>query len=38
VAGTYKDDLVRQNDGWRIRRRELVVTWTHGNPAIDPCS
>ena len=34
VAGRYEDDLVRTPEGWRIRRRVLVVTWTDGNVAV----
>lgn len=34
VAGLYEDQLVRTSEGWRITRRELVITWTDGNPAV----
>ncbi len=34
VAGRYRDRLTRQQDGWRIRHRELQVLWTTGNPAV----
>ena len=34
VAGTYRDHLVRTDDGWRIDRRALEVTWVDGNPAV----
>lgn len=34
VAGTYVDRFVRTPDGWRIRERHLVETWTRGNPAV----
>ena len=34
IAGTYSDDLVRTEDGWRIARRELRQLWTDGNPAV----
>jgi ketosteroid isomerase-like protein len=34
VAGTYYDDLVRGEEGWRIARRELTTTWTDGNPEV----
>ena len=34
VAGTYRDELVRTSDGWRIRRRELITTWIDGNPLV----
>ncbi len=31
IAGRYEDELVRTPDGWRIRFRRLVVTWSEGN-------
>jgi 3-phenylpropionate/cinnamic acid dioxygenase small subunit len=34
IGGTYHDDLVRTDDGWRIAKRELEVTWTEGNHGI----
>ena len=34
IGGTYHDQLVRTPDGWRIRERELEVTWTEGNHGI----
>ena len=34
MAGTYRDRLVRTQDGWRIEHRELEITWTDGNAAI----
>ena len=34
VAGTYTDELVRTDAGWRIRHRTLTVVWTDGNPAV----
>ncbi len=34
VAGTYEDDAVRTDVGWRIVRRILTVTWTEGNVAV----
>lgn len=34
VAGHYEDQLARTVDGWRITRRDLVITWTDGNPAV----
>lgn len=34
VGGIYNDALVRTTDGWRIAHRELVVTWTDGNPEV----
>jgi 3-phenylpropionate/cinnamic acid dioxygenase small subunit len=37
IAGRYNDDLVRTEQGWRIRKRVLQVWWTFGNPAVhDP--
>lgn len=34
VAGRYHDQLIRKAAGWRIARRELVIMWTEGNPAV----
>jgi hypothetical protein len=34
VAGRYEDRLHRTPDGWRIARRDLIVMWTDGNPAV----
>lgn len=34
LAGTYRDELIRTDEGWRITRRELVTTWTEGNPLV----
>ena len=34
VAGRYEDSMERTSDGWRIRRRELTMTWTEGNPKV----
>jgi 3-phenylpropionate/cinnamic acid dioxygenase small subunit len=34
VAGFYRDELVRREDGWRISRRQIVVTWRSGNPRV----
>lgn len=34
VGGTYRDELARTPDGWRIQTRELEVTWTEGDPAV----
>ena len=37
IAGRYDDQLIRTSRGWRIRRRNLHVWWTFGNPAVhDP--
>lgn len=34
VAGTYRDDLVRADGGWRISRRVLTPMWRDGNPNV----
>jgi ketosteroid isomerase-like protein len=34
VGGRYHDQLERTPAGWRIRHRELVITWTDGNRAV----
>ena len=34
IGGRYEDQLIRTPHGWRIRHRELVVTWTEGNPRV----
>ena len=34
VAGTYRDALRRDRDGWLITHRTLDVAWTAGNPAV----
>ncbi len=34
VAGYYRDEWVRCEDGWRTSRRQLVVTWRSGNPRV----
>lgn len=31
VGGTYRDELVRTPEGWRIAHRVLETTWTDGN-------
>ena len=31
VAGKYVDDVVRTDDGWRIKHRVLTTIWTEGN-------
>jgi uncharacterized protein (TIGR02246 family) len=36
MAGTYRDQLVRTEDGWRIEYRDLEITWTDGNAALVP--
>jgi len=32
----YRDAYVRQPDGWRFRRREILVDWTETRPASRP--
>ena len=34
VAGTYEDELVRTQAGWRIERRALIPTWFEGNASV----
>ena len=34
VAGTYRDQLIRTENGWRIRHRDLHVSWVSGNPLV----
>jgi 3-phenylpropionate/cinnamic acid dioxygenase small subunit len=34
MAGHYEDDLVRTPDGWRIKYRNLVISWTEGNRGV----
>jgi ketosteroid isomerase-like protein len=34
VAGTYRDTLRRDADGWLITHRTLDVVWTAGNSAV----
>lgn len=34
VAGKYTDTLVRADDGWRIRQRDLTSLWEAGNPMV----
>jgi 3-phenylpropionate/cinnamic acid dioxygenase small subunit len=36
MAGTYRDQLIRTEGGWRIEYRELEITWTDGNAALVP--
>ncbi len=31
IGGYYTNDLVRTDDGWKIRALTLTVTWTEGN-------
>jgi 3-phenylpropionate/cinnamic acid dioxygenase small subunit len=34
LGGHYRDELVRTSEGWRIRHRELLVSWRDGNPRV----
>lgn len=34
MGGRYDDELERQADKWRIRRRKLTIIWSHGNPRV----
>jgi hypothetical protein len=34
VAGTYADELAREDDGWRIAHRTLTPSWRQGNPDV----
>jgi hypothetical protein len=34
LGGGYEDDLVRTDDGWRIKHRRLTVLWADGNPDV----
>jgi hypothetical protein len=34
VGGTYRDEVVRTPDGWRIAHRVLETTWTDGNASV----
>lgn len=34
IGGTYLDQLVHTDSGWRIRERELCMVWQEGNPAV----
>jgi 3-phenylpropionate/cinnamic acid dioxygenase small subunit len=34
IGGTYVDELVRTDAGWRIRQRELIILWQEGNPRV----
>lgn len=31
IGGIYDDEMVRSDDGWRIKKRTLTVTWVDGN-------
>lgn len=34
LAGYYEYDLVRTNEGWKIKKYSLTVTWATGNHAV----
>lgn len=34
IGGYYRDELTRCKDGWRIHKRQMVVTWQDGNPRV----
>ncbi len=34
IGGRYEDQLVRTQQGWRFKHRELVIDWTEGNPSV----
>ena len=34
IAGTYRDELARTADGWRIVHRRLEPSWQSGNPKV----
>lgn len=34
LAGYYKYDMVRTDDGWKIKKYSLTITWATGNGAI----
>jgi ketosteroid isomerase-like protein len=34
LGGRYIDRLRRTDDGWRVEHRDLVSSWSDGNPAI----
>jgi 3-phenylpropionate/cinnamic acid dioxygenase small subunit len=34
VGGTYRDEIVRTAEGWRIARRTLEASWLDGNAGI----
>jgi len=34
IGGTYLDEMVRTAHGWRIRERDLRITWQEGNPRV----
>jgi len=34
IGGFYRNELVRQPDGWKLKRVALTVTWSRGNPEV----
>ncbi len=34
LGGSYRADLARRPDGWKIERLALDVLWSHGNPDV----
>lgn len=34
IGGTYLDEIVLTDEGWRIRQRELKMLWQEGNQAV----
>jgi ketosteroid isomerase-like protein len=34
MGGRYDDQLVRTDDGWRIKKRKLTLLWSDGNPDV----
>ncbi len=30
----YRDELIRTEEGWRIRKRQMSILWQEGNPAV----
>ena len=34
IGGRYTDQLVRTEQGWRFKHRELATIWTEGNPSV----
>jgi hypothetical protein len=34
IGGTYEDELIRTDEGWRIKFRKLTSTWVDGNSGV----
>ena len=34
IGGFYRDRLIRTPKGWRIQHRDMIATWSSGNPAV----